>query len=66
MTGSAGAGATREILVVLGLAGGGLLLAVLAAFTPWYGESAGSGRVEVVEMHAPTGQTEGDEVVATR
>jgi hypothetical protein len=33
----AGPGAVREILVVLALAVAGLLLALLAAFAPWYG-----------------------------
>lgn len=48
-----GAGAVREILVVLALALVGLLLAVVAAFTPWYSASGDSGGAAVVEMHAP-------------
>jgi hypothetical protein len=46
--------AVREILVVLALAVAGLLLALLAAFTPWYGGSAEPGRTQVVEIHEPT------------
>jgi hypothetical protein len=53
-------GSMREILVVLGLAVGGLLLATLAAFTPWYGVAAGSGEVEVVQLHSPPGSAVGD------
>jgi hypothetical protein len=49
----AGTGAVREILVVLVLAMVGLLLAVVAAFAPWYADSAGAGETAVVEMHAP-------------
>ena len=59
-----GPGAAREILVVLALAIAGLVLAMLAAFTPWYGVSAESRRVEVVEMHAPPGVADGSGVTA--
>jgi hypothetical protein len=52
MTG-AGAGALREILVVLALAFVGLLLAVLAAFAPWYVAPADAGGGAVVQMHSP-------------
>lgn len=55
MTVSVGQGSAREILVVLALAVSGLLLAILAAFTPWYGPAAGAAEVEVVEMHSPPG-----------
>lgn len=52
----AGVGAGREIVMVLALAVAGLLLAVAAAFTPWY-----DGSVErqgpVAEMRAPGGGT---------
>lgn len=48
-----GAGALREILVVLALGIAGLLLAMLAAFTPWYGSTTTPARPEIVEMHAP-------------
>jgi hypothetical protein len=58
-------GSAREILVVLALAVTGLLLAVLAAFTPWYGTAAGSPDVEVVEMHSPPWAiTDGGELTA--
>ena len=49
----AGAGALREFLVVLALALVGLLLAVLAAFAPWYATPADGGGSGVVEMHSP-------------
>jgi hypothetical protein len=49
----AGAGAVREFLVVLVLALVGLLLAVIAAFAPWYTTPADAGGTQVVEMHAP-------------
>ncbi|GAA4450961.1 hypothetical protein [Phytohabitans houttuyneae] len=52
MTG-AGTGALREILVVLALALVGLLLAVVAAFAPWYATPADAGGGAVVEMHSP-------------
>ncbi|MFY1675326.1 hypothetical protein ACN27G_36245 [Plantactinospora sp. WMMB334] len=60
MTVRVGQGAMREILVVLALAVGGLILATLAAFTPWYGFAAGVPEVEVIEMHAPTETGSGD------
>jgi hypothetical protein len=53
MAGYAGTGAMREILVVLALAVTGLVLAVIAAFTPWYGAPATPDRSVVVEMHGP-------------
>lgn len=48
-----GTGALREFLVVLALALVGLLLAVLAAFAPWYATPADAGGGAVVEMHSP-------------
>lgn len=54
-----GAGTRQEILVVLGLGLAGLLLGMLAAFTPWYTPS-GPSRPVVVELHAPAGQTAGE------
>jgi hypothetical protein len=49
----ASAGGLREMLVVLALGIAGLLLAMLAAFTPWYGPTTTPARPEIVEMHAP-------------
>ncbi|WBB79341.1 hypothetical protein O7606_24770 [Micromonospora sp. WMMD882] len=48
------AGAVRELLVVLVVAGAGLLLALLAAFGPWH-PGAGDRRppAVVVELHSP-------------
>ncbi|HET6950394.1 MAG TPA: hypothetical protein VFI47_08465, partial [Acidimicrobiales bacterium] len=43
----------REIMMVLALALTGLLLAGLAAFTPWYGRAGDTGETHVVEMRAP-------------
>jgi hypothetical protein len=60
----AGAGAVREILVVLALAMVGLLLAVIAAFAPWYADSADAGDTAVVEMHSPSVNAPGVEGVA--
>ena len=60
----AGAGALREFLVVLVLALVGLLLAVLAAFAPWYATPADSGGGAVVEMHSPQRPGPGDGAVA--
>jgi hypothetical protein len=48
-----GAGAGQEILVVLALAAAGLMLAALAAFTPWYGPVADQHRPAVVELQSP-------------
>ncbi|GAB3815650.1 hypothetical protein [Micromonospora zhanjiangensis] len=53
MVGQVGAGALREILVVLALGLAGLLLALLAAFTPWYAPTTTPPRPQIVEMHAP-------------
>ncbi|GAB3157357.1 hypothetical protein GCM10027290_58080 [Micromonospora sonneratiae] len=53
MVGEAGTGATREILMVFGLALAGIFLALIAVFAPWYGESVSPERPVVVEMHAP-------------
>ncbi|MFV2087475.1 hypothetical protein [Micromonospora sp. LOL_021] len=45
--------ATREILLVVGVAMLGVLLALVSVVTPWYtGPTAGTGPV-VVELHAP-------------
>lgn len=54
-----GAGAIREILVVLALALAGLVLALAAAFGPWYGGLEQPGGPAVVEMHAPVGPAAG-------
>jgi len=44
----------REILKVLAMAFAGLVLAALAAFTPWYdGADRGPGAGQVVEMREP-------------
>lgn len=49
----AGTGAAREIVMVLALAVAGLLLAVVAAFTPWYDGGPAFRQGPVVEMVVP-------------
>lgn len=61
---NAGPGAAREILVVLALAVVGLLLALIAAFTPWYDVARESDHTRVVEMHAPTAPPESAQMTA--
>jgi hypothetical protein len=46
-------GGSQEMLVVLALAAVGLMLAALAAFTPWYGPVADQHRPTVVELQSP-------------
>lgn len=50
---SVGNGAMRELAMVLLFAVAGLLLALAAAFTPWYGDPAGAEEAAVVELHTP-------------
>lgn len=53
MTGDAGSGTLRELLMVLAVAVAGLLLAVVAAFSPWH-PARGAGRpAGVVGLHNP-------------
>ncbi|MEU4566891.1 hypothetical protein [Micromonospora sp. NPDC023956] len=47
------AGAVRELLVVLVVAGVGLLLALLAAFGPWHPGVGDRHPAVVVELHSP-------------
>ncbi|MFI6821959.1 hypothetical protein ACIBJE_13535 [Micromonospora sp. NPDC050187] len=47
------AGAVRELLVVLVVAGVGLLLALLAAFGPWHPGMDDRHPAVVVELHSP-------------
>lgn len=54
------ASGARELLIVLALALLGLLLAGLAALTPWYPAMAGTGVAPVVDVdlpRQPTGQS---------
>lgn len=48
----AGTGAVREVVMVFAIAVAGLLLAVVAAFAPWY-DGGLADRGTVVEMRAP-------------
>lgn len=50
---SGSAEALREILVVLALGLLGLLLALVAAFGPWYPAPSRPSRAVVVELHTP-------------
>lgn len=51
------ANGAREVLMVLALALLGLLLAAVAALTPWYAATAGSGVAPVVEVDFPEQST---------
>lgn len=53
MVGDAGSGALRELLMVLAVAGMGLLLAMVAAFTPWYTSRVSRPTAGVVGLHQP-------------
>lgn len=55
-----GSGAGREFLVVLAIASSGLLLALIAAFAPWYGTVTAPRPARLVELHAPTEGPAGD------
>lgn len=48
-----GSTALRELLMVLALAAVGVVLALLAVFTPWYGAASDAEGVNVVELHSP-------------
>ncbi|MGW5670482.1 hypothetical protein [Micromonospora sp. NPDC003776] len=52
MAGGAGSRATRELLLVLAIAGVGLVLAMVAAFAPWHLAPAPAG---LVGLHPPAG-----------
>ncbi|MDM4720650.1 hypothetical protein QTQ03_14045 [Micromonospora sp. WMMA1363] len=55
MTGDTGSGAVRELLLVVALATAGVLLAVVAAFTPWHAAPGGAAPVAPVELRSPDG-----------
>lgn len=55
MSGDAGSGAVRELLVVFAVAGAGLLLAMVAAFAPWHPTPRGVAPAGLVELHSPAG-----------
>jgi cation transport ATPase len=46
-------GGVRELVWVIAVAAVGLLLAVLAAFTPWYAAVAHGASPHVVELYTP-------------
>ncbi|TDC82589.1 hypothetical protein E1193_11300 [Micromonospora sp. KC606] len=55
MVGEADTGAVRELMVVLAVAGAGLLLAMVAAFAPWHPRPGRGAPVGLVELHSPGG-----------
>ncbi|MEU5940721.1 hypothetical protein ABZ807_16365 [Micromonospora sp. NPDC047548] len=55
MAGDADSGAVRELLVVLVVAGAGLLLAMVAAFAPWHPRPGRPAPAGLVELHSPAG-----------
>jgi hypothetical protein len=59
-----GAGALREIFVVLAIGLVGLLVALAAVFGPWYPASSRTSRANVVELHTPTRMPAGAELTA--
>ncbi|MFC3501197.1 hypothetical protein ACFOOK_09525 [Micromonospora krabiensis] len=46
-------GAVRELVLVLAVAVAGLLLAMVAAFTPWHATPAGPAPAGLVELRSP-------------
>ncbi|MGW4501450.1 hypothetical protein ACWENR_22890 [Micromonospora sp. NPDC004336] len=55
MAGDVGSGAVRELLLVFAVAVAGLLLAMVAAFTPWHATPDGAAPAAPVELRSPTG-----------
>ncbi|KOX04006.1 hypothetical protein ACWD6L_03455 [Micromonospora profundi] len=53
MAGEAGSGTLRELTLVVAVALAGLLLAMVAAFTPWHATPAGNAPAGLVELHSP-------------
>ncbi|MEO3780657.1 hypothetical protein ABGB16_28365 [Micromonospora sp. B11E3] len=60
MAGDAESGAVRELLMVLAVAGAGLLLAMVAALTPWHPGRGARPPSGVVGLHHPDGPDGGD------
>ncbi|MFF3864801.1 hypothetical protein [Micromonospora sp. NPDC001898] len=52
---NAESGALRELTVVLAVAGAGLALATVAAFSPWHPTRNGRTPAGVVGLHVPGG-----------
>ncbi|NJP32311.1 hypothetical protein [Micromonospora thermarum] len=55
MTGDTGSGAVRELLLVVAVAAAGVLLALVAVFTPWHAVPGGANPAAPVELHSPDG-----------
>ena len=53
MASGADSAATRELLLVLAVAGLGLALATVAAFGPWHPAAHDPARAGLVELHPP-------------
>jgi len=62
----ASTGAAREIVMVLGLALVGVLLALLTVLTPWYAPPIVADRPAVVEMRQPVGPKPASDFGAAR
>ncbi|MBO4206865.1 hypothetical protein [Micromonospora echinofusca] len=58
------AAAVREILFVLLMGVGGLLLALLAAFAPWYPAPTGRRPAAVVDLNSPAEPAPGNGLTA--
>ncbi|WP_341717502.1 hypothetical protein QQG74_27060 [Micromonospora sp. FIMYZ51] len=57
-----GSAATRELLLVVAVAIAGVLLAMLAAFTPWPVTPGGAAPSGLVELHGPPAPTDRPEL----
>lgn len=55
MTGDTGSGTARELLFVVAVAVAGVLLALVAVFTPWHAVPDGAAPAGLVELHGPDG-----------
>lgn len=55
MAGDTGSTALRELLFVVAVAAAGLLLAMVAVFTPWHATPGGAAPAGLVELHSPAG-----------
>ncbi|MFF5070934.1 hypothetical protein ACFY2R_06925 [Micromonospora olivasterospora] len=53
MVGEAESGAVRELLMVVAVAGIGLLLALVAALAPWHPWPGRAAPASLVELHGP-------------
>ncbi|MDG4767757.1 hypothetical protein O7632_27225 [Solwaraspora sp. WMMD406] len=59
-------GAVREVLLVVGFALVGVLIALVSVITPWYGGSSSTDQAPVVELHAPQRTQQATDLSAPR